>query len=79
MNTTVSQLVSDHDPRVPMPGSVIVKEYRGRTLEVYVLDSGFEYNGRRFTSLSAIANEITGTKWNGMVFFGLAKGGSHGR
>jgi hypothetical protein len=78
-NATVSQIISDHDPRVPMPGSVIVKEYRGRTLEVYVLNSGFEYNGRRFTSLSAIAKEITGTKWNGVLFFGLAKGESHGR
>ena len=78
-NATVSQIVSDHDPRLPMPGSVIVKEYRGRTIEVHVLDSGFEYNGRRFTSLSALANEITGTKWNGMVFFGLTKGSSHGR
>ena len=41
---------------------------------VQVLDAGFEYEGRRFGSLSAIAKAITGTKWNGLVFFGLAKG-----
>lgn len=37
-----------------------------------VLDKGFEYDGRQFSSLSAIAQEITGTKWNGFLFFGLA-------
>jgi hypothetical protein len=69
---------SDHDSRLPMPGSVIVKEYKGRTILVKVLDSGFEYGGERFASLSAVANKITGTKWNGFLFFGLAKMGSSG-
>jgi len=78
-NATVSEIVSDYDPRLPMPGSLIVKEYRGRTLEVHVLNSAFEYDGRRFTSLSAIAKEVTGTKWNGMAFFGLARARAHGR
>jgi len=44
-----------------------------------VLDSGFEYGGERFASLSAIAKKITGTKWNGLLFFGLTKAGPHGR
>jgi hypothetical protein len=57
-----------------MPGSVIVKEYRGRSILVRVLGEGFECDGQRFSSLSAIAKSITGTKWNGMLFFGLAKG-----
>jgi hypothetical protein len=78
-HTTVTRLVSDHDPRVPMPGSVIVKEYRDRTIAVHVFDSGFEYEGRRFASLSAIAKEVTGTKWNGLLFFGLTKGKARGR
>jgi hypothetical protein len=78
-HATTTSLVSDHDPRLPMPGSVIVKEYRGRTLLVHVLNEGFEYDGRRFDSLSAIARDITGTKWNGFMFFGLAKGKVHGR
>lgn len=78
-HATVTGIISDHDPRLPMPGSVIVKEYRGRTILVQILDDGFEYDGRRCTSLSAIAREITGTKWNGLVFFGLAKGRGRGR
>jgi len=78
-HATVTGIVSDHDPRVPMPGSVIVKEYRGRTILVHVLDDRFECDGKRFNSLSAIAREITGTRWNGLLFFGLAKGSARGR
>jgi hypothetical protein len=78
-HATVTSIVSDHDPRLPMPGSVIVKEYHGRTILVHVLDEGFEHDGRRFASLSAIARNITGTRWNGLVFFGLAKGRTRGR
>jgi hypothetical protein len=78
-HSTVAALVSDHDPRLPMPGSVIVKEHRGRTIIVHALDEGFEYDGRRFSSLSAIAREVTGTHWNGFAFFGMAKGRVRGR
>jgi len=78
-NATVTGLVTDHDPRVPMPGSVIVKEYRGRTILVRVLAAGFEWDGRRFASLTAVAKDITGTKWNGLAFFGLAKTRANGR
>jgi hypothetical protein len=62
-----------------MPGSLIVKNYKSETVVVTVLDGGFEYAGRRFTSLSAIAGEITGTRWNGYAFFGLEKGTHHAR
>jgi hypothetical protein len=72
-HATVTGLVSDYDSRLPMPGSVIIKEYQGRTILVRILDAGFEYDSRRFASLSAIAKEITGTKWNGFLFFGLTK------
>lgn len=78
-HATVTGIVSNHDPRLPMPGCVIVKEYRGRSVMVQVLDAGFEYEGRRFGSLSAIAMAVTGTKWNGLQFFGLAKGRARGR
>jgi hypothetical protein len=78
-HATVTGIVSDHDSRLPMPGSIIVKEHRGTTLMVRVLDDGFEYDGRPFASLSAIAKEITGTKWNGFLFFGLKKEGKRGR
>jgi len=77
-HTTTTQIVSDYDSRLPMPGSVLVKKHKGRTIIVNVLSAGFECGGKRFSSLTAIANEITGTKWNGFAFFGLAKGAVRG-
>jgi hypothetical protein len=61
------------DRRLPVAGSVLKRSYRGRTIEVKVLDEGFEYNGRKHASLSAIASQVTGTRWNGFSFFGLLK------
>jgi hypothetical protein len=78
-HSAVSGIVSNHDSRLPMPGSILIREHRGKTLLVRVLDAGFEYDGQRFESLSAIAKKITGTKWNGFLFFGLIKGRSGGR
>lgn len=77
--TATTRLASVHDSRLPMPGSLLMKQYKGETHVVKVLDSGFEYGGRLHGSLSAIAQEITGTKWNGFLFFGIAKEGAHGR
>ena len=77
--TATTVVVQTQDARLPMPGSLIVKKYKGQTLVVKVLDEAFEYEGRRFTSLSAIAGEITGTRWNGFAFFGLAKECADGR
>ena len=71
--TVTTTVVQPRDARLPMPGSLIVKKYKDQTVVVKVLDDGFEYDGRRFTSLSAIAGEITGTRWNGFAFFGLDK------
>jgi len=79
VHATVTQLVSDHDSRIPMPGSVLVREYQGRSLVVHVLEAGFELDGRRFSSLSAVALEVTGTRWNGLAFFGLTKERKNGR
>jgi Protein of unknown function (DUF2924) len=45
--------------------------YRGRVIQVKVLLDGFEHEGQRFASLSAIAERVTGTRWNGFLFFGL--------
>jgi hypothetical protein len=68
--TAVATIEPDHDPRLPMSGGWIMKHYKGRTHVVQVLDDGrFEYDDRRFKSLTAIAQEITGTKWNGLLFF----------
>ncbi len=57
--------------RLPKPGAVIRRVYKGRELIVRVLDRAFEYDGRRFRSLSAIAKAVTGAHWNGLLFFGL--------
>ena len=54
-------------------GTKLIREYKGEKHEVMALDKGFEYKGKAYKSLSAIANEITGTRWNGKVFFGLKK------
>jgi DUF2924 family protein len=64
---------SGRDRRLPDAGSVLRRVYRERSVEVKVLAEGFEYEGQRYASLSAIARVITGTRWNGLLFFGLCK------
>jgi len=61
------------DPRRPQPGSVLTRAFRGQTIEVKVLEDGFHYQGQRYGSLSAVARAATGTRWNGLIFFGLGK------
>jgi hypothetical protein len=58
-------------PTRPAIGTQLVREWRGTEHRATVVDGGFEYQGRPFKSLSAIARAITGTRWNGWVFFGL--------
>src|SRR6266508_4369703 len=55
----------------PIAGTQLIREYQGVEHRVTVRDEGFEYQGRPYQSLSAIARAITGTRWNGLVFFGL--------
>jgi hypothetical protein len=54
-----------------LPGTWLSRTWRGEVHQVIVLDNSFEYRGRRYTSLSEIAKEITGTHWSGPRFFGL--------
>lgn len=54
-------------------GTTLIREWHGRTHTVRALEDGFEYEGRRYTSLTKIAYEITGTAWSGPRFFGLVK------
>jgi len=61
------------DPRLPKPGSVIIRDYRGLRLTLTVLDRGFEWNGQTYSSLTAAAKAITGQHWNGRLFFGLTR------
>jgi Protein of unknown function (DUF2924) len=57
-------------PRRSRPGTRIVREWKGKVHEVTITDSGFEYEGETFKSLSLIACRITGTHWSGPAFFG---------
>jgi hypothetical protein len=59
------------DPRLPPAGTVLRRIHQGVEHTVTVLDKGFEYKGNRHRSLSAIAREITGTRWNGFGFFNV--------
>src|SRR5688572_2572574 len=59
------------DPRNPVIGTRLVREWDGVEHVVTVLKDGFDWQGRRYKSLSAIARDITGTRWNGYRFFGL--------
>ncbi|MBF0311688.1 MAG: DUF2924 domain-containing protein [Magnetococcales bacterium] len=59
----------------PAPGARLIREWQGVEYVVTVLDDGFEYQGRKFKSLSSVAKAITGTHWSGPLFFGLRKGG----
>ena len=59
------------DPRNPVVGTKLIREWDGIAHTVTVLKEGFEWDGRRYKSLSAVARAITGTRWNGYRFFGL--------
>jgi len=59
------------DRRLPVIGTTLRRQYGDQTVVVKVLREGFEYQGQRYRSLSAIARQATGTRWNGLLFFGL--------
>ncbi|MBU0479117.1 DUF2924 domain-containing protein [bacterium] len=59
------------DERLPIPGTVIVKNYKGQKLEVKVLEKGFEYSNKIYKTLTALAQEITGSHWSGYEFFNI--------
>lgn len=61
----------DRGNNVLKPGTRLVREWQGKRHCVTVKSNGFDYLDRHYTSLSQIANDITGTRWNGHVFFGL--------
>lgn len=63
-------IVTDPGPRV-RPGARLVREWRGRTHTVVVMEDGFEFSGKTYSSLSKIAQAITGAHWSGPRFFGL--------
>jgi len=62
--------------RLPLPGTVLARKYRGQTIEVTVLPKGFEWEGKAYRSLTAVAEAVTGSHWNGYLFFGLKDQGA---
>ncbi len=55
------------------PGTTLIRSWHGTEIRVEVQDNGFEWTGELYRSLSAVARAITGTRWNGPLFFGLRK------
>jgi Protein of unknown function (DUF2924) len=69
----ITEAQPDRDVRLPPIDRAIERSYRGKQFVVVVRENGFEYNGRLYASLSSVARQITGTRWNGFQFFGLTE------
>ena len=63
----------DNECAALKPGTRLVRNWKGARHAVTVKAGGFDYKGQHYTSLSQIANDITGSRWNGRLFFGLKK------
>ena len=59
------------DRRLPLPGTIITKNYKGTDIRVKILEKGFEYNDKVYKSLTAIAKEVTRSHWNGYLFLNM--------
>ena len=68
-----SDATASRDDRLPVTGTVLKREFQGRLITVVVLEEGFEFEGKTYESLSAIAWQVTRTRWNGFTFFHLNK------
>jgi hypothetical protein len=75
--TAETSVSPTQDPRLPIPGTMLVRRYRGKDVVVRVREDGFEYSGQVHRSLSSAVRAATGTPWNGFAFFGL--GGKPGK
>jgi Protein of unknown function (DUF2924) len=73
IQTTGDRNRREQDRRLPLPGALLTRKWKGRTVLVEVLAKGFRHENRQYSSLSAIATAITGTRWNGLAFFGLTR------
>jgi hypothetical protein len=66
--------IVEFSPAFPyLPGTLLTREWKGQTILVEVLAEGFRYENQCYPSLSAIAMAVTGTRWNGLAFFGLIR------
>src|SRR5579862_7591595 len=66
-------LADKADDRLPLPGTILTREYKGAVVQVQVLPNGFEYAGAVYKSLSAVAKAVTGQHVNGYAFFKLGQ------
>lgn len=76
LNNLMAQQARSKDGRIVIPrrikpGAVLVRDWKGKSHRVMVLEDGFAYEGKPYASLSEIARAITGARWNGPRFFGL--------
>ncbi len=71
--TSTSSFHVSGDDRLPMPGTLLTRDYKGKSVQVRVLTNGFDFDGEVYRSLSAVARKVTGAHWNGFLFFGLRK------
>jgi hypothetical protein len=67
--TTIKPLPTPTDERLPPPGTILTRPYKGQTVQVQVLTTGFAYQGQVYPSLSAVAKAVTGSHTNGFLFF----------
>jgi Protein of unknown function (DUF2924) len=67
--TRLSRRERGRDERLPVPGTLLQREFKGTQVVVQVLGDGFQYQDRFYRSLTAIARQVTGTPWNGYEFF----------
>src|SRR5262249_22412487 len=72
---TVASPRGQRDARLPRPGTLLTRAYKGQTLQVQVLADGFEFEGKFYDSLSAVARAITGSHCSGYGFFNLGRRG----
>lgn len=72
-SVVTGRIAVSHDARLPMPGVVLTRVFKGHEHRVTVLPDGFEHDGEFYRSLSAVAHAITGSHWNGFHFFGIQK------
>ncbi len=74
-SSTKTRTGGDNHSRLPSPGTILRRKFRGREIEVLVRKNGFEWEGRQFQTLTAVANAVTGSHWNGFEFFQLRRKG----
>jgi hypothetical protein len=83
LDRAAEDLARGREPSVPsaplQPGTRLLREWQGVVHEVVVCEKSVEYRGKSWSSLSAVAREITGTRWSGPRFFGLKGSERNGR